>query len=753
MVFSDRFYGGDSRVCTREEHVPAPLFRKKFALETLPTSFEVTVCGLGVYELYINGKRVTKGYLAPYRSNPDHILYYDRYELSKELSVGENVIALALGNGILSSNIAVWDNDKYPWRSAPKFALAAEADGKQLFDASSFVTAGGEVTYNDWHCTEYIDARLVKHGWTEVGYDDAAWLPVSPASAPKGEKKLCTADPVTVYEQRTPVRMWKGERGYLFDFGASGAGTYRLRIKGECGQVIRVYFSDCVIEGKKITNRNLYCWSLTDEIAEEMQRDTLTLSGGEDVFEPRFTFKGFRYAEIVGITPQQAEALEITFLMFSNGFGQAGAFSCDNEEIRRLQACVCASDRSNFIHFPLDCPQREKNGWTGDAALSAEQLLLNFDCANSLTVWLENICRAQREDGSLPGIVPTATWGYAWGAGPGWDDVLFELPYRIYLYTGSLDAIRLCAPHMQKYLGYMKSKRDERGLFAYGLEDWLPVNVHTPLYVTDTILCKSIAEKAQACFLLIGMQKEAAEAGALAAEIKQAFRKHVLRPWELDGPLGADNTQATHAMSIYYGMYEGEELASAVYKLRYRIGQAGGHMDFGAIANRVFWRVVGEYMGVDEALAIMLHPVYPSFAALLPHGMTTLWEGFEQFEGDLAHVPANIPDGFWSFNHHFWGDISAFFYRYLAGICIDAPNFVRFAPQFARTVRRVRAEHRFACGKFFVEIEHDGKRASCRVGVPEGIQTQLVPPAGWKTDAEVLVPGENIVTFQRTEDD
>ena len=752
MILSDAFYGGDSRVCTLAEHVPAPLFRKSFTLDVLPARFEVTVCGLGVYELYVNGRRVTKGYLAPYRSNPDHFVYYDHYDLADALCIGKNVVALALGNGILSSNMPVWGNDRYPWRSAPKFALAAEADGKPLFDASAFVTAGGEVTYNDWHCTEYIDARLVRKGWTQADYDDSAWERVTPAAAPNGEKKLCESDPVRVYECRSPVAMWKGVRGYLYDFGVSGAGTYRLRIKGRRGQVLRVYTADCVIEGQRTTNRNLYCWSLSDAIAQEVQRDTLTLSGEEDVFEPRFSFKGFRYAEIVGLTPEQARSLDITFLMFSNAFGAAGSFVCDHEAINRLQQCVLASDRSNFIHFPLDCPQREKNGWTGDAALSAEQFLLNFDCARSLIVWLENICKAQREDGSLPGIVPTDTWGYAWGAGPAWDNVLFELPYRIYVYTGRTDVLALCAPHMRKYLAYMESKRDERGLFAYGLEDWLPVNVHTPLAVTDTIVCKSMADTAAKCFAVLGMQKEARYAKSLSSKIRRAFRKEVLRPWEADGPLGANNTTATHAMSIYYGMYDASEMPSAVRKLRYRIAQAGGHMDFGALANRVFWRVAGDCLGVDEALGIMLHATYPSFAALLDHDMTTLWEGFEWFDGDMAHVPADLPDGFWSFNHHFWGDISAFWYRYLAGINIDAPDAVRFAPQFAGAVRHVKAEHRFPCGTFFVEIAHDGQTATCRVTVPARLQTELVPPAGWRTDTAALVPGENTVVFTKLSD-
>ena len=749
MIISDKFFSGDGRICTLHRHVPAPLFRHSFNIGKVPSLFEVTICGLGVYELFVNGRRVTKGYLAPYRSNPEHIVYYDNYNITPHIRTGENVVAIALGNGIMSSEMPVWGADKYPWRSAPRFAFAAEADGKFLFDGSAFVTRGGEVTFNDWHCTESIDARLAMDGWNDTGFDDSSWENVSPALEPSGEKKICTAEPVKAYDYRKPVKIWRGERGFIFDFGISGAGTYNLKIKGECGQQIEVYTSDCVIEGKKITNRNLYCWSLTDEMADKVQHDFLTLSGKADEFEPRFTFRGFRFAEITGITSEQARSLDITFILFSNGFASVGSFLCDYEQINRLQQCVLNSDRSNFIHFPLDCPQREKNGWTGDAALSCEQMLLNFDCANSLFVWLQDICKSQRGNGSLPGIIPTYTWGYDWGSGPAWDNVLFELPWRIYVYTGSDEAIKLCAPHMLRYLEYMWSKRDGAGLFAYGLEDWLPVNVHTPLCVTDTIMCKSIADTAAKCFSVIGMEEEARYASSLSYKIKKAFRKEILRPHELDGPIGANDTTATHAMSVYYGMYEEDELDSAIYKLKCRIKQSGGHIDFGALCNRVFWRVVGEHMGADEALDIMLNKTYPSFAALLENGMTTLWEAFEYFEGDMAHVPAKIPQGFWSFNHHFWGDITAFFYRYLAGIRIDEPGKVNFAPLFSERLKYVCAEHTFKQGKLRVEICCNGDVAHCKIYVPNGICVRVTPLQGWTSDIAELDCGENEVFFSK----
>ena len=746
MILSDRFFYLDEDYCTLEKPLGSPIFRHVFALEHLPKSFEVTICGLGVYELYLNGERVSKGYLSPYRNNPNHFLYYDHYELASKLRIGKNVIALELGNGILSSESPVWGGDSCSWRGAPRFALTAEADGKVIFDGADFLASRGEVIFNDWHCSEHIDLRLRQKGWKDIDFDDSSWVKVQPAPLLPGERKLCLAYPVRPYQELKPQTYWKGERGYIYDFGQSGAGTYRLKIIGMPGERLDLYFNDCVIEGKHIGNKNLYCWALTDPMAKEAQHDVLFLTGDVDEIEPRFTFKGFRFLEIVGLTEEQASALELTFIMFSSA-GVAGEIKTDNETINRLQACVLQSDRSNFIHYPLDCPQREKNGWTGDAALSAEQLLLNLDCLPNLLVWLENIVKAQNDNGQIPGIVPTDKWGYEWGNGPGWDLVLFELPYRIYLYTGDTQAIEICLEAMKKYLAYMVTHSDDRGMYAYGLEDWLPINTHTPLEVTDTLLCYQIAQTAGYCFNSVGEEKEANKALDLAKRIREDFRRVFLRPDNDDGPWGEYNTVTTHAMALALGMYEEDELPLGVYRFRNRLHQVGDRMDFGAIGNRYFFRSAAFCFGIDYALKTTIGDEYPSFKRSLDNGATTLWEGLMYFEGDLAHVPEHMVNGSWSFNHHFLGDISSLFYRYLSGIRVEGPLEVVFSPSFASSVHSVSAYHEFPLGRMEVRINHDGNEATAMVLFPAGLKVKVKAPKGYGTDKEVLTPGMNIVRF------
>ncbi len=177
-----------------------------------------------------------------------------------------------------------------------------------------------------------------------------------------------------------------------------------------------------------------------------------------------------------------------------------------DETINRLQEITVNSDRSNFIYFPVDCPQREKNGWTADAALSAEQMLLNLGCANSLCIWLDNIRKAQRKNGQIPAVVPTENFGYEWGSGPAWDDVLIELPYQICRHTGDKKVLSDNKDAIYRYLQYLKTKRNENGLIGFGLCDWCETgkfsegDASTPVEVTDTLVSIDMLRKSQWIF-------------------------------------------------------------------------------------------------------------------------------------------------------------------------------------------------------------------------------------------------------------
>ncbi len=724
MKFSNRFVSATKEYNTFDKHVPNPQFRKSFFLKKIPNLAEITICGLGYYELYLNGQNITKGYMAPYRSNPDHYLYYDHYNITEYLTEGENVFGILLGNGFLNSDQQTWRFYQFPFRSSPKVALCVEIDNEILFEADAFKWTNSPITFEEFHAGEYYDARLELNGWLEKDFDDSNWNNVLPALTPLGEPRIPDCDPIGIVDIHRPVRILKSKNGYIYDFVVNAAGLCELNIKGSEGQEVTLRYGEMLRENELDMANISY--------NEYTQCDRYTLKGNcQEKFMPHFTYHGFRFVEVIGITEKQATLDLLTFYEMSSSLEQIADFKCDNADINAIFDCTIKSDRANFMYFPTDCPQREKNGWTGDAALSAEQLLIYFNCARSLKEWLRNVFKAQNSEGAIPGIVPTNDWGFAWGNGPAWDNVMFELPYRIYQYTGDSDFIREAAPYLLKYLRYMETKRDENGLFHYGLGDWCHSHVtqkalESHLPYTDTITCKDICDKAAFMFNVIGDTEASNYAKSLSEEIKKSFRLKCINKTS-----AKIETQTAQAMAIYYDMFEASEAEAAENKLEALIHMFNDHLSVGVLGNRVIFRTLAEYGSVELALKMILNPTFPSFKFWLDMGCTSLPEDFRYSENRLDTFSEQDPK-MNSFNHHFWGDVSAFFMRHLAGIQIENTNKVCIAPCFTDMLNNVSAYSTVPQGRISVEYKKRDIMVEMTVTVPNGIEATLKVPENYQ---------------------
>lgn len=720
MMFSENFVCATENCNSYENHVPNPQFRKAFTLDTLPQSAELTICGLGYYEVYLNGQNITKGYMAPYRSNPNHYLYYDCYDLKDYLTLGENVLGILLGNGFLNPSIEVWDFNKVPFKSAPKVALCLEIDGRPLFDATSLRCTESPIVFEEFHSGEYYDARLEISGWKESGFCDDSWRPVLPAQKPLGEPRIPDCEPIREIGLHTPIRILKSKNGYIYDFVTNAAGLCQLKIHGNAGQEVVLRYGEILRDGElDMSNISYNEWT---------QMDRYTLKGGEvETYMPHFTYHGFRFVEVSGITEEQATSDLLIFHEMSSSLSKIGNFICDNADLNALFDATMNSDRANFMYFPTDCPQREKNGWTGDAALSADQFLTYFDASRSLKEWLRNIWKAQNAEGTIPGIVPTHDWGFAWGNGPAWDIVMVELPYRIYQHTGDMAVVKESAPYILKYLHYMESKRDEKGLLHYGLGDYCHcqhVSDQTYLTYTDTMVCKDLCDKAAFLFDLLGDTSSAEYAKSLSDDIKQSFRKSCI---SFSQTVVRARNQTTQAMAIYYNLFEESEKESALQALYRMIRSHDNHLDTGVLGNRVLYHVLAENGMMDTALKMILNPTFPSFKCWLNQGATALFESFHVTENSIDSLTADDPN-FGSLNHHFWGDLVAFLMRHMAGIQIQAPNSVLIAPKFTEYANNVSAYSELPDGQISVSYKKTNIMVEMSAKIPNGVQATLQIP-------------------------
>ncbi len=728
MDFPLNFIKAGDKFTTIEEHIPAPLFRRTFTADREAASAELIITGLGYYELFVNGKKITKGPLAPYRSNIDDYIYYDSYDIASELSVGKNVIGIMLGNGIRNAPGAyIWDFEKARFRGAPitAFSLTVkykDGSGETVVSDADTLTAPSPVIFDDLHFGEYYDARLEIPGWNMPDFDDSGWSRAVPAEPPRGEARLCGADPITVRSVIKPVSFTKyTDDSYIYDFGVNTAGLCRLRINGTEGQKVLMRFFETFVDGEPYFRNNRF------DPNDRFQEDEYYCSGeGTEEYTPHFTYHGFRYVLVSGITAEQATSELLTYLEMGSDIKQSGAFTCSDETVNKIQEATVRSDTSNFFYFPTDCPQREKNGWTADASLSAEQVLLNLAPEKSYKEWMRNIYKALNDRGQLPGIIPTGGWGYHWGNGPAWDNVIVYIPYYTYKYCGDRQILEELAAPLMRYLNYLFSRLDGKGLIAIGLGDWCQVGLiedqfKTPLVVTDTILTCDIAEKAAFIYGELGMEAQKRFALSLAERTRDAFRGNLIDKASLTVEGG---TQTGQAMALFYGMFTDEEKARALDVLVKYIHEADDHFDTGVLGGKVIYRVLAENGYVDLAYKMITRPDYPSYGNWIARGATTLWEAFYPENGRIL-----------SLNHHFWGDVSAWFYIYLAGMkinptCRDTTE-VDIKPCFAEALSEVSAYHDMPDGKISVSWNRNGGKITLAIEAAEKLHGKIGLPAGY----------------------
>ncbi len=712
MITKSDFIKATDKFNTFEENVPAYYFRRTLVSSQAGVA-KLTVAVCGFYELYFNGIKITNGFLSPYISNTNAYIYFDEYDIT--LNEGENVIGLLLGNGFQNNPGGyIWDFDKADFRSAPMFAITVtQGDEILLRSDESFKTFPSPIRSDDYRFGEYYDASYEIDGWNQKGFDDSEWKNAMVANAPKGELRRADVNPIVKECELKPINIIKSGDGYIYDFGQSNAGICRLRIKGERGQKIELRHADSMKDGDVyLTN----LWFIRDTLERDMRivhKDTYVCRGnGIETYQPTFTYHGFRYVRVDGITEEQATPELLTYLVYHTELNTRGDFSSSDPISTTLQELTRRSVVSNFYHYPTDCPQREKNGWTADAALTCEVALLNFDPERNYREWMRNICKAQRKDGALPGIVPTGGWGFDWGNGPAWDCVLAYLPYYTYIYRGEVDMIIESAPSFLAYLRYIRTRCDEKGLLYIGLGDWCHVGgiePKAPLALTDTVMAMDISSKMADMLDAVDMREEAEYARGEAKKYREAIRANLL---DFTNMCAVGSCQSSQAMCLYYGVFEPSEENVAFDRLLEMIHEFDDHIDVGVLGGRVIFHVLTRFGYSDLAYKMITREDYPSYGNWLARGATTLWENFS-------------PDSVSSMNHHFWGDISAWFIKCLAGIQLNPDknnvNTLKIAPSFISALDTVSAYHIAPSGKISVMWKRTEEGIILDVQIPEGI--------------------------------
>lgn len=719
---------------------PAPFFRKEVKVKKKLAGVRAHVSGIGYYELHVNGSRCGDVVLAPAVSHYDRTVYYDTHDLTSAFQVGDNVVGVVLGNGWYNTfTLDVWDFQTAPWRHYPKVLMQLEityADGEKetVVTDPSWKVATGPITFDGLRNGEYYDARLELDGWNRLGFDDGKWENAAIVRSPGGALRSAQLPPIQEIEELAPVSVIEiGPGSHVFDFGKNISGWGKLSLNGEAGREIVLQYGETVDEKGALDNSELDIFVRSGEF----QTDRYTTRGGGETWHPRFTYHGFRYIQATGLRPGEGDGLRA--LVVHTALADAGSFECSTELFNTIQELARRSTLTNYHSLPTDCPHREKNGWTGDALVSAEQVLFNFDPVTAYRKWMLDLIDAQRQSGQLPGIVPSAGWGYNWGSGPAWDSALILIPWYTYVYTGDRGILESTYGAMVRYLGFLGTMERD-GIVNFGLGDWCPPadkawEHKCPATVTDTsyayvgyLTVSRIAE-------LLGHHEDAHEFSQKAATTRDAFRRAFV-----DTATGsvAGDSQTSLACALYQGLLEESEKPLAFARLVDEVEKAGRHLDTGILGAKYLLHTLSHYGRTDLAYAITTQTTYPSWGHWIEQGATSLWERW---------------DGKGSRNHHMYSDISAWFYRELAGIQPDPvePGFkhVIFRPNPVDGLGWVRAHHLSPHGRVESGWTVESGSFHLTIAVPGNCRGTVYLPEGFtegvKVNGRTLEPTEGVV--------
>ncbi|HUX52558.1 MAG TPA: family 78 glycoside hydrolase catalytic domain [Spirochaetia bacterium] len=665
---------------------PAPFFRKTVLIARVPASVRVYVSGLGYYELYVNGAQCGEAILSPAVSHYDRTVYYDTHDVTGQLQVGENVVGVVLGNGWYNTFTSdVWDFQKAAWRHVPKLLLQLEItyeDGAKdtVGTDSTWKVTSGPIQFDGIRNGEHYDARQELDGWNLPGWMDAQWDNAQITRAPGGTLKSAQLPAIKEIEELEPVSVVEVEPGtHVFDFGKNISGWGKLQLSAPSGSEVTIEYGERLDKNGKLDTEEIELFIKSGDF----QTDKYIARGaGIETWHPRFTYHGFQYIQATGL--ERADApVKLHAGVVHTALPDAGAFECSNLLLNRIQEAARRSTLTNYHSFPTDCPHREKNGWTGDALLSAEQVLLNFDPVTAYRKWMLDFTDVQRPSGQIPGIVPSAGWGFNWGSGPAWDSALILIPWYTYVYSADRGILETTYDAMVRYLGFLESMETE-GIVDFGLGDWCPPAEESwqhkcPTAVTDTayayvdfLTVSRIAE-------LLGRPNDASRFSAKAADIRAAFRSAFI---DVRTGSVAGDSQTSLACALYQGLVDEHEKPMILRRLIDEVEKAGRHLDTGILGTKYLLHTLSQHGRTDLAYAVATQTDYPSWGHWIEQGATTLWERW---------------DGKSSRNHHMYSDISAWFYRELAGLQPDPrePGFkhIMFKPNPVEGLSWAKAQH------------------------------------------------------------
>ena len=709
---------------------PSPLLRQAFRVADRVRSARLYVTSLGLYEIYLNGQRVGNELFTPGWTSYRRRLQYQTYDVTQLVRPGTNVVGAMLGDGWYRGQLGFFgQRNLYGRRLGLRAQIEIRYESgrtERIVSDTGWKTTTGPVLTSDIYGGETYDARRELSGWASAPFDDHGWVPVALVDPPPAALVAALSPPVRRVRELRPVSIRRAPSGeMLFDLGQNFTGWARLNVSGSPGTTVTMRFGEVLDKGG-----NLY----TANLRAAAQTDRYTLSGkSREVYEPHFTFHGFRYVAVAGL-PSQPDSTTITGIAVSSDLTQTGSLVTSDSLLNQLQRNIVWGQRSNFLDVPTDCPQRdERLGWTGDAQVFARTAAYNMDVSGFFAKWLGDVAADQDPSGSVPWVIPNPLGGDSvrFAGTAGWSDVAVIIPWTMYLTYGDRRLLERQYPSMRAWVDYARRRAGPDLIWRPGWQfgDWLALHSDDPSYPgattgTDLIATAFLAHSTDLVSrtaAVLGRREDAASYQARFQAMRDAFNREFV---STTGRVG-ENTQTAYALAIAFDLLPDSLIAAAAGRLARDVEARDHHLTTGFLGTPYLLHVLGATGHLGAAFALLTQRTYPSWLYPITRGATTMWERWDGIRPDSSFEDPGMN----SFNHYAFGAVGDWMYQNIGGIDLDAaaPGYrhARIAPRAGAGLTSASASIETGYGKLSTAWKLEGQRFVLDVAVPANTSAEI----------------------------
>ena len=733
---------GCGLMLTKGGERPAPMFRREFPVQDKEvTGARVYMTALGSFSLSINGERVSQDYFSPGKLAYNSELSYVTYDVTGLINTGEdNAVGIILLHGWYDRAVGypeIWN----PW--GDKNALLGKleityADGSVEVietDSSFHCCLDGPVREDDLYHGEFYDANYEKEGFDEAGFWEEGWQQAEENKVEQAYLDIPLTgkrnEPIVCVETLSPVGVTEPEENtFVYDFGQNFAGTCRIKVTGKKGQVITLRYGE-EINREEMLNRDDGIGTVwTENLLTAEATDYYVLKGeeGGEVFEPEFTFHGFRYLQVTGLE-EAPLAEEVEGIVLSSGLERTGEFYCSNEALNRYYQSTLWSQISNFMDNPMDCPQRdERHGWAGDAQIFSRTASYHMDTYNFYRKYLRDLRNIQSEGGSFPDMAPR-NFGTEWDGKGGaiskncWGDAAVVITWNLYTQFGDKSILEENYEALCRWVDMLEDTSEEYVRRWGGYGDHLSLE-DTPSDLSDTAWCAHSADLLSRMAKALGKEEDREHYQQVFENFKMAWQRQFVLP---DGKTIC-NTQTSYALGLEFSMFPEELREGAAGHLKLLAEYSGYHMKSGYSGIGYLLPAFSHNQMTQEAYEMLLQEEFPSLLYIVAQGATTTWESLmmgQQEEGQYRLVG--------SLNHYAYGTPAQWIYTDVLGIQSDesCPGFqhIILEPKPGGGLSFAKGNYTGAYGKISVEWKETEAGYEYYFEIPANTTATLILPA------------------------